>query len=67
MMATCSLGLEFRDAVTCGDIRSDGTCHNHEVIAGLRKHAEDADRLDLENQRLRSTNAELRQSRLEPV
>jgi hypothetical protein len=50
---TCSLGLRFRDAVTCGDIRSDGACHNHEVVAGLRQHAVDADRFELENRRLR--------------
>lgn len=49
---TCSLGLQFRDAVTCGEIRSDGTCHNHAVVAGLRKHGEDADRLQAEVARL---------------
>lgn len=51
---TCLLGLKFRDAVTCSEIRSDGTCHNHEVVAGLRKHAVDADRFELENKRLRA-------------
>jgi len=54
-MEPCSLGLTFRDAVTCNDARVDGVCHNHEVIAGLRQHAVDADRFELENRQLRQS------------
>ena len=43
----CRLALEFRDGASCGGVRRDGVCHNHTIIAAMRKHAEDADRFEL--------------------
>lgn len=42
----CGKSLEFRDGVTCSPFRTGDICQNHRVIAGLRKHAEDADRFE---------------------
>ena len=58
----CRLALEFRDAASCGGVRRDDICHNHTIIAAMRKHAVDADRFELE---LRAAN--LRESRLREV
>lgn len=59
VLTPCPLGLQYRDGVTCSPSRKSEACHNHEVIAGLRQHAVDADRFEMESRRFRNWTQKL--------